>query len=302
MSTSPITPEPPVPQPRHFLFRGSSVAAGGILTLQANRPVQLDPQIPTVHGETNLPVTGGVSRSFVESPQLRWPEFIEYRKCETSAVGAIEGQKAITTVTSSVSTVRLTTQPSREDNVPNVRLKSLQADRLSLSIRSIHSINSQDGNATFEVLGTPITDGLSLVISYTNRSVPEVVPIQLEYYERIIASNTLGDLDKQFRTDRGFFDNHAKRYQGRYKPVFGKSDIPRNQQSYVDCSIVRRIHRGTVPIEGNVLTEPGLGTVFFGEVLTNDYHRRLVLVRLEMGSDPQGRVTLCGPESNGGLD
>jgi hypothetical protein len=150
------------------------------------------------------------------------------------------------------------------------------------------------------LLGKPVTDKLALVIKSKRGS--RTIDIELEYYDEMLKPNVLADLDKQFRTDREFFDHHKELDRGSTKCVFGRSDVPRNQQGYVQSSIVRAIRVGGERRLGNVLKEPGLGTVYFGEMLTNSIHRRIILIRLEMGSNPKGRVTVAGPESNGGLD
>ena len=295
MSTTPQGLQPPRPQTARFLFRGTAVAAAGFLTSLKGKPITLDPNAPTVHGEANLPTIGGVSRSVVENPTLAFPEFIEYGRCETSGVGIVKGDATVTTVSASVKTVRVTTSPSPEDRVPDIRLISLQADRLSLTIRSVHP---KEGDAYFEVVGTPTTDALSLVISRRKKPV-EVVQIRLEYYDRVIANGTVADLDGEFRKNREFFDHNAARFKGRVDLKFGESDFPRTRQGYIHCSIVKRIFRGERLINGNVLEEPGFGAVFFGEMVANDYNRRISLVRAQMGSDPKGEMVFAGADPNG---
>src|SRR5258708_31407071 len=70
-------------QPQTFLFRGNAVAAGGYLTKLKGVAIELDRQHVTVHGESNLPMIGGISHSLVQNPGLRFPPFISFNHCST---------------------------------------------------------------------------------------------------------------------------------------------------------------------------------------------------------------------------
>jgi hypothetical protein len=287
VSDSLQAPRPEPPRPARFLFRGSAVAAGGYLTSRKGQAIRLDPKRPTTHGETNLPTVGGVSQSVVTDPDLPFREFIEYGRCETSGTGIVEGDTAVTRLSAAVHTVRVTTSPSPEDMVPGVRAISLEADRLSLAIRSAHKLGDEP---YFEIEGVPETKSLALVISRPERPV-EVIPIELQYYERVLARNTLAEFDRTFREDPELFETHASRSAA--------ASAPRTREGYIMASIVRSIRRGDRIIRGNVLREPGFGTIFFGEMLINDYNRRISLVRIELGSDPAGRAMFASPDPNG---
>jgi hypothetical protein len=64
---------------------------------------------------------------------------------------------------------------------------------------------------------------------------------------------------------------------------------------------VNSIKWGSKTIDGNALQVDGFGTIYFGEVLMNEYSRRFTLVRLAMGSDVRADVALGEGDSNGSV-
>lgn len=278
-----------------FIFRGNAVAAGGFLTKRDGTPVPVDVNRVTTHGESSLPVIGGVSHSLVEAPPLNFPEFIQYGACETFVSAISERDAAVTDVRASVKGVRLTTSPSPEDRAPKVRAISFVADSLSLAVKSVHP---REGQPQFELAGVPETPGMSLIITPVEGE-PDVVPLRLEYDEKFLGCRTLQDVEKAFRTDQEFFDGLAPRLSSKEPLIFKKSRLPRTPQGYVVCSIVKRIFRGRKAIPGHVLVERGFGRIFFGVVLLDGYSRRITLVRVKMGSDPGGDVCFSGIDTNG---
>ena len=43
----------------------------------------------------------------------------------------------------------------------------------------------------------------------------------------------------------------------------------------------------------------GFGSIYFGEVIMNEYNRRFTLVRVEMGSDVEANVAFAEGDPNG---
>jgi hypothetical protein len=258
---------------REFVYRGNAVAAAGYLRSFRGRPVPPDSNTVTVHGESSLPVIGGISESIVR-PRLAFREFIDYGRCETFAGGTGDSKSKTTIVASSVDRVRVTASPTPDDEVPHLRSVSFRADRLSIAIRSIHP---DDGEARFTLLGEPETAGISLLHTHVTGQ-QEVIPLRLEFDKDLLSRRTYSDLQKS--------------------DEFRKRAWPQSN-GYIIASIVRRIYRGDQAIEGSVLRERGLGTIYFGEVLINDHNRRITLVRVEMGSDPEGSVMMAAADPNG---
>jgi hypothetical protein len=259
---------------RDFVFRGNAVAAAGHLVSFRGKPVPLSPDMVTVHGESSLPVIGGISESSVKPRRLRFRESIEYGQCDTFAAGVIVGSTAVTIVASAVAKVRVTARPTPDDQVPNVRSVSFRAERLSIGIQSTHP---DGGEARFRLLRDPETENMRLVVTDLDRKEREI-SLRLEYDRDLLSCGTYSELQKseQFR-----------------------QRAARQSNGYIITSIVRRIYRDNQAIEGNVLREPGLGTIHFGEVLINDHNRRVTLVRIEMGSDLEGRTALASADPNG---
>lgn len=263
------------PRYREFAFHGNAVAAAGHLISLRGKPVRLEPNMVTVHGESSLPVIGGVSRSSVRIPRLAFREFIEYGRCETFAGGTGSDKSKTTIVASSVDHARVTASPTPDDQVPHLRSVSFRADRLSIAVRSVRS---DGGEAEFDLLREPETEGMALVHTHvTGRR--ELIRLRLDFDRELLSSRTYSQLQRS--------------------EAFRQKAAARKDCDYVVTSIVRRIYRGEKVIEGSILREPGLGTIYFGEAIVNEHNRRMTLVRVEMGSDPEGSALMASADPNG---
>jgi hypothetical protein len=282
-------------QPGDFLFRGNAIAGSGFLTRMKGKAIAANLKKPTVHGESSLPMAGGVSRSLVRKPKLPFPEFIRYSDCETFVMGAPEGDSMVTTLRASVKNVRVATAPSPEDGVPEVALTAFEAASLSLAVRSTHP---PTGEPEFEILKE--TQGLDMFLAVTNTS-GEIArtPIRLTFDTPLLALRTLGDLDNAFLGNPDFFDQHCACFGGRERFTYGESRIPRTQHGYVFLPIVKQVELGDRTVEGNTLAIPGFGTISFGVMVTDQISRRISLVRIRFGSDPGGSSCLPSVETNG---
>ena len=286
----------PVLQPRpsrEFLFRGNAVAAGGFLTKRDGKPVEQDPNVVTTHGESSIPLVGGVSRSKVQ-PELANPEFISYGPCETFVWGRHVGDKTVTTLMATVANVRLTTSPSEGDKAPGVRSITFAADHFSIEVESTHP---QKGQPSFVI---KTTEAAGMTIHQARTEGPDVLtPVALDFDEQLISLATMEQMDNEFLKNRQFFDDHAPRFYTRTKLVFGKHKLPRTPQGYFLGSIVKQIRLGDTVIPGNSLTTPGFGTISFGLIVADDFSRRISMAHVRMGSDPGGKGDFSGVETNG---
>jgi len=279
--------------PLEFIYRGTAVAAGGFLTKLNGKPQETDPKIPTTHGESCLPLVGGVSRSLVQ-PTLPFPENIKYGTCETFVWGRQIGSATVTTLTASVSNIRLRTGPSPEDQVPDIRAITFEAERFAIEVEATHP---QQGQPSFSVKKAEAV-GMGLIV--TRNSGGDVrTPIELEFDKSVISMSTMNDLEKAFLTKRTFFNQHLPLWRGRSSPVFGKSVLPKTPHGYFDGTIVKSIKLGDKVVKGNVLTTKGFGTITFGVMLADEVSRRLSIARVKMGSDPGGDMGFSGVETNG---
>jgi hypothetical protein len=235
-----------------------------------------------------------VSHSVVETPQLAFPAFISYGKCETFAEGLQQGIRTTTTVRASVNNLRLTTSPSPTDNAPAIVSFSFSAENLSLELQSFYP---QNGSPSFKI--NPVAPvGMSL-LARAREGADTVLPVTLNFDQQLLSLSTMQQFDDMFLGNREFFEEQTSRFPSHQKLVFGTSRMPRTPQGYIVTSFVREIRVGNDVIAGNVLARKGFGTVQFGTVLADSFNRRITMALVKMGSDPAGDAVMCGVETNG---
>ncbi len=260
----------------------------------AGKAISLDPRTVTTHGESCLPWVGGVSHSVVENPQLAFPAFISYGKCETFAEGLLHGIQTTTTVRASVNDVRLTTSPSPTDNAPGIDSFSFRAENLSLELQSFYP---QHGSPSFKI-NPAVPVGMTLV-ARAKEGADTLLPVTLNFDQQLLSLSTTRDFDDLFLGNREFFDEQTSRFPSHEEVVFGRSRMPRTPQGYIVTSFVREIRVGNDVIAGNLLARKGFGVIQFGTVLADSFNRRITMALVKMGSDPAGEAGLCGVETNG---
>ncbi len=279
-----MQPVPANPFPRRFVFHGNAVAAEVILKSIGGQP----PPKPTqVQGQSSLPTIGGHSESLVTSSDPAFAQVFSYGECRTQADGLLKGDTAVTTLSSSVEQIRIVNRPSAGET-PAPQPIEFRAGRLALAMRSTHPAN---GQAQIEFAAPPVFQDLSLAGR----------PLRIELRSRLMSLARLSDLDHAYRTDRAFFDDCRDGFMlpdPTRPPQFG-SGLPTFRDHYVVTSIVRRIVWGNQQIEGHVLSVTGFGTIYFGEMLINEYNRRVTLVRMQLGSDVDAQVSFGEGDPNG---
>jgi hypothetical protein len=275
--------------PRRFVFHGNAVAAEVFLTRIGETEQYL---VQPVDGQSSLPVIGGHFESSIPTPKLLGEPatVFAYSRTQTMADGRLDQKGvAITNVQSSVADVRVTNQPSPGEPGEGSPIVFM-AGTLSLSMRSIHQPDQDLPTIEF-VDDTPHFQGLSLA----------GLPIELELNTELMQCARWEDLEKNFRTNRAFFDNCRDSFappgQGRAL-TFGQ-EIPCARGSFGLCSFVRNIRWGDRVIRGHVLTQPGFGTIYFGEILINDRERRVTMVRMLLGSCNSGQAVFAETDPNG---
>jgi hypothetical protein len=111
----------------------------------------------------------------------------------------------------------------------------------------------------------------------------------------------LQDFDDAFKSKQSVYSKYRTRFLSRTgAPPEFHQPIPRVSNGYVACSFVNAVTWRGKTTPGNALQLTGFGTIYFGEVLMNEYSRRFTLVRLAMGSTVQADVALVDGDSNGG--
>jgi hypothetical protein len=275
--------------PRRFIFHGNAVAASVYLTRVGGIEQY---QAAPIDGQSSLPVIGGHSQSpIVGTPTLQGdlPKVFSYTGAHTEADGRVRDDgAAVTLVHAEVSSVQVTNQPSAgepNEGIPIVFTASL----LSLSMFSTHPPAQELPTIEF-VSGTPIFQGLTLGGQ----------PIELELNTELMGLAHWDDLEKNFRTNRKFFDDVCDSFRspGPGRPNFGEP-IPRARGTYAMCSFVRSIRWGGRRTPGHVLPLTGFGAVYFGEMLLNDRERRVTMVRMQLGSNSAGQAVFAENDPNG---
>jgi hypothetical protein len=279
---------------QEFIFRGNATASGGYLKVLDGKPVVLKPDMITVHGECSLPGIGGIAQSLVERPVLRFEPWIRYGQCETHVEGVGDNGSKLTTLRASVEQASVTTRPSPQDNVPHVREISFSAERLSLQVRSLHPMEKQP---TFFLLSPPVAEGLSLRITPLQGPI-KAMSFELEFGHPLFSGYTMDEFDHDFTTKRKFFDEFAPRLQTKNGVKFGEKP-PRSEHGYVFTSIVKAYRLDGKSYAGNEHFEPGFGKITFGQMIVDGYSRRVSLVKVKTGSDPEGFAEYAAVDTNG---
>jgi hypothetical protein len=293
-----VTEPTPRPKPTQgtFLYRGNAVAAGGFLTKRSGERLPPDRVTVTTHAESCLPIIGGVSHSVLPNPPLPFPSFIRYGRCETYVYGSRIEDTAITVLRASVEGYQVTTSPSSDDDLPQVKSITFRSARMSIEVRSVHP---PKGQPSFEIVNKPVAEGLFLSFTDVSGNVTDT-PIKLEFDKALTDCQTMEALDSEFLRNPDFFKEHASTFVGKpQKLVFGKHKVPRTPPGYVVGSIVKNIAFGDKVIKGSVLTQPGFGSISFGDFILDEYSRRIAMATVRFGSDPGGDSLSCSIETNG---
>jgi hypothetical protein len=266
-----------------FVFHGNAVAAGVFITrIGQDRTYKASP----VHGQSSLPVIGGHSESLVSGSDPAFADVFSYGECLTQADGILQRPGAVTTVKASVGDVRMVNRPSPDES-EDLSPIEFRARFLSVTMRSTHP---RKGQPRIVFVEPPQFEGLSL----------NNLPIVIELRKPLMDLSRMADLEDKYTTNRRFYDDCCKAFMlpdPTRPPAFGKK--PPRMNGYVQCSIVRSVTWGGQRIEGHVLTKKGFGSIYFGEMLINEYNRRVTLVRVKMGSDTEAEATFAESDPNG---
>ena len=257
-----------------FVFRGNAIPMGGrILRVKEDRTPQFLQSPPS----SSLTVDGGFCHA--TSPGSIFRDIFSWGQCVAQSQGEQKGDSQVTVVTSSIQNVKAA-------NGTNV----FTAGQLKLTLTSIHPQRGQPS-----IVPTEVVFGGDAGMSLNKQKI--TVTTDLEDFRKL---GSLEAFDSEFQGNQTTW----RKYRGRFLTRDGKSPewkqpIPRVSGGYVVCSIVSSIKWGTKTIAGNVLHQEGFGSIYFGEVLINEYNRRYTLVRLAMGSDVEAHVAYAEGDPNG---
>ena len=261
--------------PSRFVFRGSAIPLGGrVLRIKDD----LTPQNLQSPPGSALTVAGGFCHA--TSPGSVFRDIFSWGQCVAQSEG---DQKAdgsqVTTLTASIQNIVAA-------NGTNV----FTAGQLKLTLTSTHPVKGQPS-----IVPSEVVFGGDAGMSLNKQKI--TLATDVDDFRKM---STLESFDAEFQRNDAIY----KKYRGRFLTTDGKmpewkQPIPRVSGGYVVCSIVSSITWGTKKIDGNVLHLDGFGSIYFGEVLINEYNRRYTLVRLGMGSDVQADVAYAEGDPNG---
>jgi hypothetical protein len=268
--------------PPRFIFHGNAVGAEVIIHRMGKERVN---RVSPAQGQSSLPVIGGHSESFVAKSDDQFADVFSYGECRTQARGFVEDLNATTQISASVRDLRMVNRPSPEES-DDRRPIEFRAGLLGVAVTSLHP---RRGEARI-VYAPPQIERLSL----------DGREIELELRREFLELHTMGEIEERFRTVETFFNELRNAFMRRdpSQPLRFGERIPRLRHHAL-TSIVRAIRWGGERIEGNVLSRPGFGRIYFGEMLIHEHNRRLTLVRVQMGSDTGADGSFGESDPNG---
>jgi len=308
----------PVEKPveSRFIFNGSAVAFGG----RIRRP---DDVFLKAAGVSQLPVTGGFSESHIKGPdvsQYHYKEYLTFSEAYSRAHGDFSDPKraadfthgnhaqnnlpATTTVEASLTDLTITAEADPAAGTPR-RLfvaRKLHVTMQTTSSRSTDQSVIRSFSAAFE--GVTLKTG-------TKADEPPV-GLNITSAADIFSNNeTKAKLRDKYANDGEFRKKYASCFhplgegdRGFLSNLVGKHDIPHAEAGPIVCTFVTNLQWDGIPPEGteilnNRLTIPGLGRIYFGEIIVDDKYQRATLLRFELGSNVGGSASACEASSNG---
>jgi hypothetical protein len=265
------------PPPGRFVFRASAVPFGGrILRVGEDRTpynLQSPPAsaLSVVGGHCDATSPGSVFRNvFCWGPSV----------AQTQGDQKPDGTH-VTTVTSAIQNVQAV------NPIPNAPASVFRADQLKLTLESTYPTQGQPYIVPTPTFGRMFLNDQEITLSTD--------------IQDFCSMSRLQDFDDAFKSKQSVYSKYRTRFLSRTgAPPEFHQPIPRVSNGYVACSFVNAVTWRGKTTPGNTLQFTGFGTIYFGEVLMNEYSRRFTLVRLAMGSTVQADVALVDGDSNGG--
>ncbi len=267
-----------------FFFHGQGVGLGGIIT----RPIK---QTIETKAAVSLPITGGRDSSNTGQyrvPNLKDPDIISIEGADTEVTGTLDDDGVYRTrVKATVAGL----------NVGGV----VTADSVVSSLLSEHYPGEPEPR--IHVSGSTIAN---LKINGQE--------VKVEIDDTLFGDlNTYGKFKDKFDRDQTFKKDMRRRFlwgdlQPNEVPDCWREqyDFAEKQKSLpkaggvVPCSVVKGTSGGSgFQTFRHILVIPNFGVLFLGEVLMQDFARRLTMMRFKLGSPQAGDVTVASAETNG---
>ena len=264
---------------KRFVFAGHAIGAAAQFT-RLGEERNLDHVVPTV-GMSVLAVTGGLSESRVsnfcfkvDKPTRR--NLLSVRDIHTIARGVQRGSNYETDVQAEIRNVSV--------------LDKFHVDLLQLHVNATRTDSGQ--GSSIRTKGLKI-EGIQLG-SVTARIQIDESPVS--------ESGTKQELANFFARQN---EDFRREFAWRFNTQPGSKSIADFHGKYI-VSIVKKIELSgpddqlkLMKVDGYTIIWDGFGKIILGEVLVRDFDKRVVLVRLKMGSDAEGQAALGDGHSNG---
>ncbi len=267
----------PTPPPSRFVFRGNAIPIGGRVLRVGEDKTPYNLQSPPA---SVLSVAGGhcdaASCGSVFRNIFSWGQTVAQSQGDAKPDGT-----HATTVTSSVQNVQAV------NTVPNAAPHVFKADLLKLTLESTYPTQGQPSIVPTASFVRMFLDDQEITLATDIQDFCSMPKLQ--------------DFDDAFQYKQSVYTKYKGRFLSRTgAPPEFHQPIPRVSNGYVACSFVNAVKWRGKTTPGNSLQLTGFGTIYFGEVLMNEYSRRFTLVRLAMGSTVQADVALAEGDANGG--
>jgi hypothetical protein len=289
---------------KRFIFHANAVAFGAHI----RRPK--DFQIKAV-ASSSLPVTGGLAEASASKQSFQ--DIISFESASTSALGDYADiRRAVDFTKGNFGENELSTHTFVDARLSGLRIigardqvgatgfpkpvtfvaKELHARLESASDR--RTPNAFRGlDADFQGISV---DGNELIVT----TAPEVCTHH-ETYDKLV---TAYQEDGNFRKQYGELFYHTGHEKTGIGAILSKSIIP-GAGGMIVGTIVTNLRWAGPPavgseIFGNRLFIPGIGNIFFGEIVYEHNSRRLTLLRFQLGSPTGGEGSACDVQSDGG--
>jgi hypothetical protein len=264
---------------RVFYFHGDACPIGGHFT----NPVQAN--VPG-HGSCSLPQAGGYCANRVSGYRL--DKLVSFDAAYSEIYG-----------TENKTTGSWTTQVTSVVEGLNI-MDTVQADRVVATLTVEHSRDSVFqptvvvGESQFQNLRiakakvNPVF-GRDIITPYQKGTFPKVALVD----DSSFVSHAVNQYTKLSRADRA-----PEWLKERYAWI--QSEEARKQKGYVLCSLVDEV-QGAKPGSsfGHVLNVPEFGNIFLSELLVDQHTFHLTMIRMEMGCEADGDMSVCTAHSNG---
>lgn len=304
------------PPEKRYIFNGSGVA----FAARIRRP---DNHFIKAAAASHLPVTGGLSESNIEGEavgEYQYKDFITFKRAHSRSHGdfadtykAVEfthgnhGQnnlRAETSVESTLEGLRVDAPADPDKGTPRrvFQVNKLKVYTSSTANRrdpiSFHTLNVDFDGLTLST----ITDGTHGAVEVKVHTAPEVFSENDTKAKLIETYSKDGEFRKKYAS---CFHPIGANLPGILGNLLGKHAIPNSEEGPIVATFVTNVEivGGNVPtgVEAlnNRLTVPGLGRIYFGEIVIDDKSRRVSMLRFEFGSRTGGDGTACEVVTNG---